>query len=137
MIPAIPHMSVIHRDFLTVLMDPVGPLTIHWPDSMDSNEALFLHQNTLIPSCLSQHESTGRIDHERGLPLSRNRARFKRDTAEQPAPAGLFHERFVLCRVFGRSYERIAFSVPRSPSLDRDLALNQRGSLVAGFQARR
>jgi len=43
-------------------MDPEGSLTIHWPDSMDSNEVLFLHQNTLIPSTLRQHESAALID---------------------------------------------------------------------------
>jgi len=29
---------------------------------MDSNEVLFLHQNTLIPSTLRQHESAALID---------------------------------------------------------------------------
>jgi len=43
-------------------MDPEGSLTIHWPDSMDSNEVQFLHQNTLIPSTLRQHESAALID---------------------------------------------------------------------------
>jgi len=118
-------------------MDPEGSLTIHWPASMDSNEVLFLHQNTLIPSTLRQHESAALIDRRRVMALSVDRTPHSADTAEKPASVGFSHARFTVCRVCGWSYEGIASSALRSPSLDRDLALNQRESLVAGFQARR